>query len=469
MMQLASNRTCLVTVITVLALWVFAVVPARAAESEESICLPVGRLWNGTAEEIRSIETTPVPDSYRNGAQSCGGPLWAGDLMRWHQRFGTEDTAWRAFEFILRRDGYLLEEARAAPGAIRQAMKRASLAMARGANAKDRDEANRRILAQLDTALQRAINQLGAPVEFSLQALGAAETFRSQRFRTLATQWLEGSEAYRAEIAALATGPANDSPAAKGPSAVLARVLRDARLDRRVDSARLQIALFDAAQSREPDAIARVDALVHKLRTPALDRIEDFAFGAGEDFCDLPDYAEEAVKTACADDYSFEREAKSYLLMKAAAALLHGYDMPTEEFLRLYERDAKNRDPWETRWLGVDPRILSLKEAQAEILLRKAGLNADGEIAPKAHTYEIQEGLEKLVEVTRMFSPADDIVRFRRIATRALEVDSRVRAYNRADGMTLVLTLDRAMAYFRVVLPHLGEIAGGIEPGAPQQ
>ena len=88
------------------------------------------------------------------------------------------------------------------------------------------------------------------------------------------------------------------------------------------------------------------------------------------------------------------------------------------------------------------------------------------EIAPKAHTYEIQEGLEKLVEVTRMFSPADDVVRFRRIATRALEVDSRIRAYDRAHGTTSFPTLDRAMAYFRVVLPHLGEIAGGIDPGA---
>jgi len=465
MMHLTSNRTRLVTAIAVLALRAFAAVPARAAESEESICLPVGRLWNGTAEEIRSIETTPVPDSYSKGMQTCGGPLWAADLMRWHQRFGTEDTAWRAFEFILHRDGYLLEEARAAPGAIRQAMKRASLAMARGANAKDRDAANQRILAQLDTALYSLINQLGAPVGFALQALGAAETFRSQRFRTLAAQWLEGSEAYMAEIAALATGPANDSPAATSPSAVLARGLRDARLARRIESARLQIALFDAAQSREPGAIARVDALVQKLRTPALDHIEDFAFGAGEDFCDLPDHADDAVKTACADDHSFEREAKSYLLMKAAAALLHGNDLPAEGFLRLYERDP-NSGPWETRWLGVDPRILSLKEAQAEMLLRKAGLNVDGEIAPKAHTYEIQEGLEKLVEVTRMFSPADDVVRFRRIATRALEVDSRIRAYDRAHGTTSFPTLDRAMAYFRVVLPHLGEIAGGIDPGA---
>ncbi len=466
MAQLASNRTRLVTAIAVLALWAGTATPARAAEGDEPICIPIGRLWDGTAEEVRAIETIPVPESYSKGMQSCGGPLWSEDLMRWHQRFGTEDTAWRAFDFILRRDGYLLEAARAAPGAIRQAMKRASLAIARATDAKDRDATNQRILTELDAALHQPISKLGAPMGLALQAIGEAETFRSARFRSLAAEQIAANEANRAEIAALVTGPVSDPPAAASPSEVLARLLRDAGLDRSIDNARLRLAVFDAAQSLEPDAIARVDALVHKLRTPALNRIEDFAFGAGDDFCDLPDYADEAVKTACADDVSFERQAKTYFLLKASAALLHDNDMPAEDFFRLYERDRKDNGDWETRWLGVDPRILSLKEAQAEMLLRKSGLNADEEIAPTADVYKTQWGLEKLVEVTRMFSPADDVVRFRRIATRALQVDARIKAYNRETGTGPFPEFDRAMAYFRVVLPQLGEIAGVTDPGA---
>lgn len=428
--------------------------------------MPVARLWSGTAEDIRTIEAIPVPESYSKGLQSCGGPLWSADLMRWHARFGSEDTAWRAFAFIMRRDAYLLQEAQAAPAAIRKAMKQASLAIARAANAKDRDALNRRALTELNAALQGPIGQLGAPMGLALQALGAADTFRSARFRSLAAEWIAAIEANRADLAAPGAGPASDPPAAASPSGVLAQLLRDAGLDRSIDNARLQLAVLDAARSLDSDAIARVDALVHKLRTPALDRIEDFAFGAGEDFCDLPDYADEAVTAACEGDFSFEREAKSYLLMKAAAALLHGDDLPAEGYLRLYERDRKGNGDWETRWLGVDPRILSLKEARAEMLLRKHGLNANGEIAPKANIYNIQWGLEKLVEVSRMFSPADDVVRFRRIATRALQVDAHIRAYNRAHEMISFPTLDRAIAYFRVVLPHLGEIAGATDPGA---
>ncbi|WP_156419649.1 MULTISPECIES: hypothetical protein [unclassified Sphingopyxis] len=64
------------------------------------VCLPVLRVWNGTPAEIKAIKATPVPLSFKEGAQACGGPLRAVDLIDWHLRFGTEETAFAAVNHI---------------------------------------------------------------------------------------------------------------------------------------------------------------------------------------------------------------------------------------------------------------------------------------------------------------------------------------------------------------------------------
>ena len=105
--------------LAVLAAHATCIVPAAARpqsldvqpDGGETICLPVLRLWDGTVDDIRRIESDPVPASYRSGQQSCGGPLRSIDLIGWHDRFGTEASVTAALSFIEQRDARARNEA----------------------------------------------------------------------------------------------------------------------------------------------------------------------------------------------------------------------------------------------------------------------------------------------------------------------------------------------------------------------
>lgn len=73
-------------------------------EEEANICVLKLVLWTGSNDEIRAIRTEPVPKSYREGVQLCGGGFQNTDLLDWHLHYGTADTALAALAFLEARD-----------------------------------------------------------------------------------------------------------------------------------------------------------------------------------------------------------------------------------------------------------------------------------------------------------------------------------------------------------------------------
>jgi len=415
------------------------VVPARAQEDDSSgnICVTALLRWNGMPEEVRSIRINPVPESYRKGGQNCGGPLLASDLIDWHSRFGTEASAHAAFEFVERRDQHIREGAKLATDTIRAA---------------SRSRAN----TDLSAPFRQLRELLGPPA----LAMTIAETFDARSSRDKAVEWLAAFDALRARIGQAPSRSEDIAPFLINEPTPFEEGLKESGIDETAAALRTRIALFDASQSLAETDRQRLDSLIEQRTTLALKSIMRFAFEAGGDFCDVPDYADEAVKQACNDEPDFERQAKIFLFQKAMAALLHDDDSLAEGVLRLYERGGKDRD-WQTRLTGIDPRIVMLKTARAEMLLRKASKSVHSNGRPAQNLYDMQWGLEQLVEVTRLFSPVDDPVHFRRIATRALTSHAELVELRKQQGNTADSRLDPAMSYFRLMLPRLDDIAGG--------
>jgi len=412
--------------------------PARAQDDDSSgsICVTALLRWNGMPEEVRSIRTNPVPESYRNGAQNCGGPLLASDLIDWHRRFGTEASARAAFEFVEHRDRRMRVGAKLAVDTIGAASRSGAT-------------------ADLSAHFYRLGDLLGPPA----LAMTIAETFDARSSRDKAVEWLAVFDALRARIGQAPPRSEDIPPFLVHEASSFEEGLKQSGIDEDAAALRTRIALFDASQSLAAADRQRLDSLIERQTTPALGSIMRFAFEAGGDFCDVPDYAEDAVKRACDDEPHFERHAMTFLFQKAMAKLLRYDDGLADGVLRLYERSGKDSGGWQARLTGLDHRVVMLRSARAEMLLRKA--STAKRPGGSQNIYDMQYALGQLVEVARLFSPADDPVSFRKIATRALVVHAELATLRRQSGDAADTRLDPAMSYFRLVLPRLDEIAGG--------
>lgn len=75
--------------------------PSGPSSSGYMICLPIGHLWRGSADEIRRIENDPVPQSYREIFFATGcNYLIPTSLFDWHLQYGTAETIAPAFAFF---------------------------------------------------------------------------------------------------------------------------------------------------------------------------------------------------------------------------------------------------------------------------------------------------------------------------------------------------------------------------------
>jgi hypothetical protein len=76
----------------------------NAAEADEGpICLAIAHLWSGSLDDVRNINTIPVPDSFRRPFSAGGCDTWQlvkQGLINWHLSFGTEASTAKALTFI---------------------------------------------------------------------------------------------------------------------------------------------------------------------------------------------------------------------------------------------------------------------------------------------------------------------------------------------------------------------------------
>lgn len=419
---------------------------------EGEICLPVLRVWNGTPAEVKAIKATPVPLSFKEGVQACGGPLRAVDLIDWHLRFGTEETAFAAVNYIADRHAAYRPQVRKAAKDIDRLMAQIVEAARRSNSGKVESEDKQQIL--LTENLYRPLAQLSSPLEIADVALAAGDRFNSVRLRNLASRWIDEYDQFRAKIAF----PETASASAKARYDEFAA---DDGIDFRRTELRIRLALFDAERTRSFEDIAHATRMAQQQRTEGLMAAAENAFEGGTDFCDLPEYAPQVAKTACATD-NFEKRAKHLLYLDALATVLKGEYGPAERFLEIYDRDRKDNGDWDTRWTGIDPRVVKLKVFMAETRYRSAASESGG-----SNVDEMSYALDQLTAVTRLFSPADDPVGFRKIALSALQKDEELARLAAQAGDKADSRFAQTMSLYRVVLSRLDDIASGSISGLP--
>ncbi|MBJ7438058.1 MAG: hypothetical protein JHD35_03400 [Sphingopyxis sp.] len=420
--------------------------------AEGEICLPVLRVWNGTPAEVKAIKATPIPLSFKEGIQACGGPLRARDLIDWHLRFGTEETAFAAVNYIADRHAEYRPQVRKAAKDIDRVMAQIVEAARRSNSGAEKSADKQQIL--LTEKLYRPMAHLSSPLEVADIALSAADRFSSTRLRNLASSWIDEYDQLRAKIAF----PGTASAAAK---ARFDEFTTDDGMDFMRTELRIRAALFDAQQTLSFEDVAHAVRMGQQQRTEGLMAVAENAFEGGTDFCDLPDYAPQVAKDACATG-NFERRAKRLMYLDAIATVLSGEFSPAERFLEIYDRDPKNNGDWDTRWTGIDPRIVKLKVIMAESRYRSAASESGG-----PDMDEMSYALDELTAVTRLFSPAEDPVGFRRIALSALHKDQELIMLAVNAGDKPYSRFAPTMSLYRVVLSRLDDIASGSISGLP--
>ncbi|WP_332819727.1 hypothetical protein [Sphingopyxis sp.] len=267
--------------------------------------------------------------------------------------------------------------------------------------------------------------------------------------------WLSGVVAgLRAKIAF----PGTASTAAK---ARFDELIVDEGMDTKRSELRIRVALFDAQQTGSFEDVAHAVLMAQQQRTEGLKAVAENAFEGGTDFCDLPEYAPQVAKNACATD-NFERRAKNLMYLDALATVLNGDYGPAERFLEIYGRDRKDNGDWDTRWTGIDPRIVKLKVVMAETRYQSAASESGG-----SNVDEMSYALDELTAVTRLFSPADDPVGFRKIALSALQKDQELAGLAVKAGDKPDIRFSQTMSLYRVVLSRLDDIASGSISGVP--
>jgi len=419
---------------------------------EGEICLPVLRVWNGTPAEVKAIKATPVPLSFRDGVQACGGPLRAVDLIDWHLRFGTEESAFAAVNYIADRHAAYRPQVRKAAKDIDRVMAQIVDAARHSNSGQEKSEDKQQML--LTENLYRPLAQLSSPLEIADVALAAGDRFNSVRLRNLASNWIDEYDQLRAQIAF----PQTASDAAK---ARFDELITDEGMDIKRSELRIRVALFDAQQTGSSEDVAHAVLMAQQQRTEGLMAVAENAFEGGTDFCDLPDYAPQIAKDACATG-NFERRAKNLMYLDALATVLNGDYGPAERFLEIYGRDRKDNGDWDTRWTGIDPRIVKLKVAMAETRYSTAASESGG-----FNLDEMSYALDELTAVTRLFSPADDPVGFRKIALSALQKEKELAGLAEKAGDKPDVRFSQTMSLYRVVLSRLDEIASGSISGVP--
>lgn len=447
---------------------------AAAVADEEGICLPVLYGWIGTPADAKQIKDIPVPDGFRTGrGGGCGGFIRADFLIRWHLRYGSEETVLQALDFIEQRDG--------ATDALATRLDRSvnsGLVELAKEFREERREKDSRLDAAQPNALRAFIAQspsVGKLREIDRDLaldlldridlyLSAAETFASQRFAARARTMFTRYEVIEKRLL----------PTRDGSSAKLDPLISQALEYVQDSSSRfltameidLRLAVLDAQMSPDPATLDRARQVLKRHHQPAYANAPNVAFGGGDDFCDLRDENflnewERQVAEGCKDDDEFVNRAMAYGYADAMLAILtdanqRGFGKwDWEEYVVLREKELIQNSLPRDRVAGEHARVIMLKLAVADrhVAKVKTGANRD-------RNWSLETAWRLLAELVPLANPAENPLRFRQIAERAIAVDAEMRETDEV-GDTRNTQL---LAYYRLNLQNLDALAAGEVP-----
>lgn len=443
--------------------------PNVSSEDGEVICVGPLTIWLGTPDNVKQIRDNPVPESFRaRKSGRCIEPFRAQDLVAWHLRFGTEDTAAQALRFIEERDG---------PSEVLVARLDRDLDGALTSLAKDIRLEQRKEDSRLDAAQPVGLKSFISKLP-SVQALetvkrelhrnlldrinlylSAAEIFGSERFAAQARKiFTQYDMIERKLLPARDGGRPNLDPFV---SQALEYVQDSSSRFLTSMEVELRLAVLEAQLNPDATTIDRARDALRRRHQPAYANARDVAFGGGDDFCDLGDehfinaWQKEIVE-ACKNDFAFVNKVMAYGYADAMLAILTDADQRAfgkwdwEEYVILHQKEMVSGQGTRNDVTGDHDRVIGLKLALIDRHISQSKAKVRGD---RHWSYERAWGL--LAELSPLINPAENPVRFRQIAERAIAVDAELQKEDEGwrHGNAQLL------AYYRLNLQNLDKLA----------
>ena len=409
------------------------------------ICTSVASPWHGNGDDVRDIERTPIPQSFRERFEAIGTckrfQLVEDDLIDWHMRFGSEHSVTLALKYL--EHDYIRDD----PPPERYL--------------DDLRRAGRRVRSE-----NRPIQMLEGFIEtredyvfLATQYLRAAEEFRSPSLLESAERYLAPAIAGGEFLGSLETDPRERE--------------HDLDLDTfKTDDLELRSAVLQVQLGASPSAVADAEVTFQSKDRPYYPMLAGVFKHAG-DICDFAhgssDEVEMAAELACDDnDAALQEQTVSLLVTRALLDLAEKTkDLPyrSDEFtsaVRLLEAE-RFHERSRCCWLSSEEDLLRLHLAAAEAFRGLANLPRR-----RGSGYgPFFEALEELEAAESLAQPFEAPGRFRRIAESWLAVFEQLEVTMERDERGSVRleypVYARRAAYLTHTLANLDTIAQGNE------
>jgi hypothetical protein len=401
----------------------------------------------------------------------CGGPIHADFLVGWHLRYGSEDTVQKALRFIEKRDG--------ASDAISDQLGRdlvdALAELDIELRVEDESEDSRLDVSQPDklrsfianapsvTKLRSISGTLNSDLLDRINLyLSAAEIFGSKRLVARAREVFKQYEAIEKRL--LPTRDGGDTDLDLFVSEALEYVQESSSRDLTSMEVDLRLAALEALLTPHAKTLDNAREAIKRRNRPAYANAPKNAFGGGDDFCDLyeerflNDWEREIAK-ACKDDYAFVSKAMAYGYADAMLGILTGANQRAfgtwdwQDYVVLHQKDMVYNSGQRRYMTGANERVINLKLALVDQHISCTKAKSDGR-------WSYEEAWRLLAELSPLINPAENPVRFRQIAERAIAVDAEMR--REEEGWREQHA--QLLAYYRLNLRNLDKLVTGQVP-----
>ncbi|MEQ1539824.1 MAG: hypothetical protein ABL928_12940, partial [Sphingorhabdus sp.] len=220
----------------------------------------------------------------------------------------------------------------------------------------------------------------------------------------------------------------------------------------------LRLSVIEAQLNSNAETLQNLKATLVRHHKPEFDQVRGHAFSGGDDFCDLGDW-QGAMSVACKNDSSFFSKAMAYGYADAMLAILtdndqHAYGkLDWQEYGVLHQKHMIHNSGQRNYLSGDNERIINLKLALADRHFAKSKAKETGR-------WSYEEAWQLLAELSLLVNPAENPVRFRQIAERAITVDAMMQ--NEEKGWQEQHA--HLLAYYRLNLRNLDKLAIGDVP-----
>jgi len=452
--------------------------PTAGTLDETTICIG-GSIWRPTLEESRKIETVVVPETYRAQLESttpCA--RWALDkasLIDWHMRFGSARSITAALAYLEQDFVRSIPAPARYAAELRRSFKSATPDLQDAAGF-DRPTGLYSSLGRRPLADSESVRRLKVLVRAREDYI-----FLSEQFLRAAEEFDDPTLLDKAE---LYLRPAVDGADFLGPlerQRTVMGLLYFNLHNFRLDDLRARAALIRARITGRPDDVASARTLIQSQELPIYAHANKAAYGGGTKFCDISDGTshKEEIEVACREDYDFDAQAFNFALNRAMLDMMADAEIDRPE-------NADGRGVWRRSFeLAVrllafeklpdysvrccprtgDEDMLKLLQARAYYGARR--VQSENGVRGRPGLSQVwKDSLDSLQRAEKLAPPYEAPARFRRIATRWLDLwKAGIVLYADSDENPNPVndpTLRRYEAYLKAALAGLDE--GGAAP-----